>query len=152
MVRTFFAAVAIAAGLPALAEDMVLPDLAPQLMPEAVVDEHLVVLNACDWNLLMAQYPDETEIHLLGATIITGRNAIGALFAGFCKPPSEGGLIGTTFTPEHSFVVGDTVNAQWVATSDFLAEPYKGSDAYVTREGLMSAMVTTFEGSDLRMK
>jgi hypothetical protein len=33
-----------------------------------------------------------------------------------------------------------------------LAEPYKGSDAYVTRDGLMAAMVSTFEGTDLKMK
>ena len=32
------------------------------------------------------------------------------------------------------------------------AEPYKGSDAYETHDGLMVAMVSTFKGSDLKMK
>lgn len=68
------------------------------------------------------------------------------------EPAAEGGLIGIIFSAEHNFVVGDTVNTQWVANAGFLAEPYKGSDAYVTRDGLMAAMVTTFEGTDLKMK
>lgn len=137
---------------PALAQDMALPDLVPQATPEAVVAEHLDALNACDWNRLMAQYPDDAEIHLSGGTVIAGRQAIGELFAGFCKPAAEGGLIGIRFSTEHSFVVGDTVNTQWVAEADFLTEPYKGSDAYVTRDGLMAAIVTTFEGTDLKMQ
>jgi SnoaL-like domain len=152
MVRTVFVAVAMVVALPAFAQEMVLPELVTQSSPQAVVDEHIAALNACDWNRLMAQYPDDAEIHLSGGTIITGRKAIGELFAGFCKPAAEGGLMGITFTPEHSFIVGGTVNAQWVATGDMLAEPYKGSDAYVTRDGLMAAMVSTFEGTDLKMK
>ena len=32
------------------------------------------------------------------------------------------------------------------AEADFLAEPYKGSDAYETHDGLMVAMVSTFKG------
>jgi hypothetical protein len=152
MVRTGFAVVATVLALPAFAEDMALPDLVPQASPQAVVDEHLDALNKCDWNRLMAQYPDDAEIHLSGGTIITGRKAIGELFAGFCKPVAEGGLMGITFTAEHSFIVDGTVNAQWVAAGDMLAEPYKGSDAYVTRDGLMAAMVSTFEGTDLKMK
>jgi hypothetical protein len=152
MVRTFLVLGAIALAGPVFAEDMVLPELVTQASPQAVVDEHIAALNACDWNRLMAQYPDDAEIHLSGGTIITGRKAIGELFAGFCKPVADGGLMGITFTPEHAFIVGGTVNAQWVATGDMLAEPYKGSDAYVTRDGLMAAMVSTFEGSDLKMK
>ena len=38
------------------------------------------------------------------------------------------------------------------ATADFLAEPYHGADAYVTRDGLMSAQVTTFDASELKKK
>ena len=152
MTRKTLFATALLASAPAFAEDMVLPDLVRQATPEAVVAEHLDALNACDWNRLLAQYPDDAEIHLSGGTIITGRKAIGELFAGFCKSGAEGGLMGIRFTPEHSFVVGDTVNAQWVGEADFLAEAYKGSDAYVTRDGLMAAMVTTFEGTDLKMK
>ena len=36
--------------------------------------------------------------------------------------------------------------------ADFLAEPYRGSDAYITKNGLMQAMVTTFDGGALKMK
>ncbi len=143
---------AILLATPALSADMALPPLVTQPTPQAVVAEHLDALNKCDWNRIMAQYPDDAEIHLSGGTIIAGRKAIGELFAGFCRPVADGGLIGITFSEEHSFAVGDTVNVQWVAQSDFLAEPYKGSDAYVTRDGLMAAMVTTFEGTDLKMK
>jgi hypothetical protein len=152
MVRTTLVMVAIVVGLPAFAEDLVLPELVKQASPQAVVDEHIDALNHCDWNRLMAQYPDDAEIHLSGGSIIAGRKAIGELFAGFCKQPADGGLNGISFAPEHTFIVDSTVNAQWVATADFLTEPYKGSDAYVTRDGLMAAMVSTFEGTDLKMK
>lgn len=100
----------------------------------------------------MAQYHDDAEIHLSVGTIIAGRKAIRELFAGFCKPVAEGGLIGIRFSAEHNFVVGDMINTKWLAESDFLAEAYKGSDTYVTRDCLMAAMVTTFEGTDLKMK
>ena len=64
----------------------------------------------------------------------------------------EGGLCGMKFTPEQTFVVGETLNIQWKAEADFLAEPYKGSDAYETHDGLMVAMVSTFKGADLKLK
>ena len=48
--------------------------------------------------------------------------------------------------------IGDTFATQWVATADFLLEPYRGSDAYITKDGLMQSMVTTFDGGALRMK
>jgi len=35
--------------------------------------------------------------------------------------------------------------------ADFLAEPYRGGDAYVTRDGLMYVQVTTFDPSDMVM-
>ena len=49
-------------------------------------------------------------------------------------------------------VVGGTVNVKWTATADFLAEPYVGADAYVTKDGLMHAQVSTFDGSKLKFK
>jgi hypothetical protein len=55
-------------------------------------------------------------------------------------------------TDEQTSVVGETLNIQWKAETDFLAEPYKGSDAYETRDGLMVAMVSTFKGADLKRK
>ena len=48
--------------------------------------------------------------------------------------------------------IGDTLATQWVATAPFLAEPYRGSDAYITKDGFMQAMVTTFDGGALKMK
>ena len=45
-----------------------------------------------------------------------------------------------------------TLNIQWKAEADFLAEPYKGSDTYETHDGLMAGMVSTFKGADLKMK
>lgn len=134
------------------AQSRELPDLVPQPTPQAVIDEHLDALNVCDWDRLMAQYPDDAEVHLDNGVVIVGREAIGDLFAGFCQAPEDGGLIGITFSTERSFLVGDTLNVQWVANAPFLAEPYRGSDAYVTRDGLMAAMVSTFRGSDLQMK
>lgn len=49
-------------------------------------------------------------------------------------------------------MIGDTLVTQWTGNAPFLAEPYKGSDAYITKDGLMQAMVTTFDGGALKMK
>ena len=136
----------------ALADDATLPPLKAQSGAQLVVDEHLDALNNCDWQRLMAQYPDEIEIHLPDGMVVAGRKAVSDLFAGFCKQRADGGLNGLKFTSEHTFTVGDTVNVQWRAEADFLSEPYKGSDAYVTKDGLMYAQVTTFNGADLKFK
>ena len=48
------------AGAPAM------PPMKKQPTPQAVVDEHLDAINKCDWNRLMAQYPNDVEIHLTG--------------------------------------------------------------------------------------
>ena len=125
--------------------------LVPQADAYAVYAEHIRALNACDWVAIMAQYPDDAEIHLSGGQVVRGREAIGELFAGFVLPAEEGGLCGITFTEESRFEVGTTENVQWVAEADFLAEPYRGSDAYVTDGQYMAAMVSTFEGTDLVM-
>jgi hypothetical protein len=129
-----------------------LPELKKQATAQAVLDEHLAALNACDWNRLLAQYPDDAQINLPGGTIVKGRAAIGELFAGFCKDSKDGGLKGIHFEAEHSMPVGGTFATQWVATAPFLAEPYRGSDAYITQDGYMQAMVTTFDGNALKMK
>ena len=57
-----------------------------------------------------------------------------------------------SFKVEKSDKIGDVFVAQWVATAPFLAEPYKGSDAYITKDGYMQAMVSTFDGGALKMK
>ena len=119
---------------------------------QAVVDEHLAAINRCDWARLMAQYPADVEFFLPGGQVVKGRAAVGDLFRNFVKPVKEGGLCGLKFDTEHTFVVGATVNVQWRATGDFLAEPYRGADAYETKDGLMQAQVTTFDGAQLKMK
>ena len=129
-----------------------LPALRRLQTPQAVVDEHLAAINACDWQRLMAQYPPEAQFFLPGGQVIKGRDAVGDLFKSFVKPVSEGGLCGLKFETENSFPVGDTINVQWVAQASFLAEPYRGADAYVTKDGLMIAQVTTFDGAQIKKK
>ena len=142
---------ALAAPLAAIAQPA-LPEIKRQSSAQAVLDEHLDALNHCDWSRIVAQYPDDAQINLPGGAIVAGRKAIGEMFAGFCKEAKDGGLKGLTFKVEHSTTIGDTFATQWVATADFLAEPYRGSDAYITKDGLMQAMVTTFDGGALKMK
>src|SRR5216683_1779092 len=110
------------------AAEMQLPDIRTQPTPQAVLNEHIDALNKCDWNRLVAQYPEDAQIHLLNGTIITGRKAIGELFAGFCKDPKDGGLNGINFKVVQSTLIGGTFATHWVASAPFLAEPYKGSD------------------------
>jgi SnoaL-like domain len=142
---------AVAAPPVAIAQSA-LPDIKRQPSAQAVLDEHLDALNHCDWKRIVAQYPDDAQINLPGGTIVAGRKEIGDMFAGFCKDPKDGGLKGINFKVEHSTTIGNVFATQWVGTADFLAEPYRGSDAYITKDGLMQAMVTTFDGSALKMK
>ena len=149
--RQAFVLAALFAGSVAIAAEPVLPALKRQPSVQKVFDEHVDALNRCDWNRLMAQYPKDVEIHLPDGTVKKGRAQVGELFAGFCKARPDG-LKGLKFTAESAFLVGNTLNVQWRADADFLSEPYKGSDAYVTRDGLMAAQVTTFDGSKLKFK
>ncbi len=142
-----------ATGSLALAQDvMPLPPLALQPNAERVTFEHIDALNACDWNRLMAQYPEEVLFILPNGTWVEGRRAIGDVFAGFCKTRAEGGFKGATFIAEKVKTVGNTVNVSWRVEADWLAEPYKGADAYVTHDGLMYAQVTTFDPADMKFK
>jgi hypothetical protein len=145
----FVSSVILASGVEA---QMKLPELKKQPTAQAVLDEHFAALNACDWNRLLAQYPEDAQINLPNGTIVKGRAAIGDLFAGFCKDPKDGGLKGIQFSVEHSAPIENTFATQWVATAPFLAEPYRGSDAYITHDGYMQAMVSTFDGAALKMK
>lgn len=129
-----------------------LPPIKRQPSPKAVVDEHLAAINACDWERVMAQYPPEVQFFLPGGQVVKGRAAVGELFRNFFKPVKDGGLCGLKFTTEQTFTVGDTINVQWTAKADFLAEPYKGADAYETQDGLMWAQVTTFDAAQLKLK
>jgi SnoaL-like protein len=119
---------------------------------KAVVDEHMDAINHCDWTRLMAQYPNDVEFFLPGGQVVKGREAVGDLFRNFVKPVKDGGLCGLKFTPEHVFVVGDTFNVAWVGNAEFLKEPYRGADAYETKNGMMQAQVTTFDGAQLKLK
>ena len=129
-----------------------LPPLKRQATPQAIVDEHLDALNRCDWTRLMAQYPADVEFFLPGGQLVRGRQQVGELFAGFVKPVKDGGLCGLKFESEHVLIVGNTVNVQWRANADFLGEPYRGADAYVTENGLMRAQVSTFDAAELKKK
>ena len=120
--------------------------------PDAVIAQHIKTLNACDWKGLMAQFPDTYELRLPGGTVVTGRLAAAATFAGFVKPHAEGGLCGITFTELSRQVIGGTIALTWEANSPFLAVPYRGSDAYITDDGLMVSMVSTFDGAALQFK
>ena len=144
--------VVIAACARQSAEAQKMPALKAQPTPQAVVDEHIDALNHCDWNRLMAQYPENAEIFLPGGQVMKGREQVGEMFRNAVKPFKDGGLCGVIFTPQHTFVVDGTVNSQWSANADFLAEPYLGADAYVTKDGFMAAMVTTFDRSQMKAK
>jgi hypothetical protein len=120
--------------------------------PEAVLAQHMKALNGCDWKGLMQQYPDTYELRLPGGTVVSGRLAAAATFAGFVKPHADGGLCGITFTEVSRQVTGGTLAVTWEANAPFLTEPYQGSDAYITDDGLMVSMVSTFDGNALKFK
>jgi hypothetical protein len=148
-----FVPVAVFATLSvAFAQTNSLPKRVKQATPEKVVAEHLAAFSACDWNRLMAQFPDNVEFFGPNGQVVKGRQALGEMFAQVVKPPAQGGTCGLKITAEHTFVVGDVVNVQWRADAPFLAEPYRGADAYETKDGLMAAQVTTFDGAALKMK
>jgi hypothetical protein len=54
---------------------MKLPELKKQPTPQAVLDEHFAALNACDWDRLLAQYPEDAQIHLANGMIIKACNS-----------------------------------------------------------------------------
>jgi SnoaL-like domain len=128
------------------------PPLKTQSGAYLVVEEHLDALNKCDWNRLMAQYPPEVEFYLPNGVVVKGRKNIGDVFAGFCKSRADGGFKGATFITESVKTVGETVNMSWRVEADWLAEPYKGADAYVTQHGLMFVQVTTFDPAGMKFK
>lgn len=126
--------------------------LVPQDGPYAVYVEHIRALNEDDWLGLMAQYPDNAEIHMSNGAVARGREAIGEMFAGAVQSHEKGGIKGLVFTGQSEMTVGGTLVVQWEADADWLAEPYKGSDAYVSDGRYMVAMVSTFDGEDLNKK
>lgn len=129
-----------------------LPAAKRQSSPQKVVEEHLAAFSSCDWNRLLAGFAEDAEFFAPNGSVVRGRKALGEMYRQVVKPPSEGGTCGLKVTSEHVFVVGETVNVQWRADAPFLAEPYRGADAYETHDGLMAAQVTTFDGAALKMK
>jgi ketosteroid isomerase-like protein len=136
----------------ALAEDFKMPERKTQPTPEAVLAEHIDALNNCDLNRIMAQYPDDGTFILPDGVWMEGRIEVVKLFLGFCKDRKDGGLKGATFITEYQKKSGDTINVSWRMEAPYLKEPYKGSDAYVTKDGLMHVQVTTFKVADMKFK
>ena len=128
-----------------------LPPMKAQSSPEQVLAEHLEAVDKSDWNRLVAQFPENGEVHMLDGQVARGRAAIGKLFVGFVTPRPNG-LKGIRFIPQTTVKYGDTIVVYWKAEAPFLAEPYYGSDAYITEKGMMAGMVTTFDGSKLKFK
>jgi hypothetical protein len=129
-----------------------LPPKRPLPTPEKVVEEHIAALNACDWNRMMAQYADDIEFLSKDGGIVKGRQAIGDMFHKALMPPAKGGQCGMKFIAERIRVVGGTVNVTWRAEAPFFAAPYRGSEAFETRDGLLAAQVTTWDPSAIKMK
>jgi hypothetical protein len=57
-----------------------LPKPIRQQTPEKVVEEHLSAFNACDWNRIMAQYPQDIEFLAPNGVTVRGRQAVGRCF------------------------------------------------------------------------
>ena len=144
--------VVLGVALCTLAQEPQLPPLRRQASAEAVVHEHMAAINACDWKRIVAQYPADVEIFSPDGVLAQGRDAVAAMFAQVVKPFREGGICGLKFTVEHTQKVGDTLNVQWRADAAFLTQPYRGADAYETKDGLMQAQVTTFKREDAKTK
>ena len=129
-----------------------LPSQKRQANPQKVVEEHMAAFSACSWDRLMAGFADNAEFFAPNGSVVRGRKALGQMYTQAVKLPAQGGTCGLKVTAEHIFVVGETVNVQWRADAPFLAEPYRGADAYETHDGLMAAQVTTFDQAALKMK
>ena len=143
-------AVVLAGCIPAGAQN--LPPKKRQPTLEKIMAEHFAAFNSCDWTRLMAQYDDDMAFLSKDGTIVQGRKEVGDMFKGALKPHSEGGFCGVKLTPEKTIVVGNTVNVIWRADAPFLAAPYKGSEAFETRNGLLALQVTTWDPSAMKMK
>ena len=129
-----------------------LPPKKPQSTPQKVIAEHFIAFKTCDWKRLMAQYDDDMAFLSKDGAIVKGRQAVGEMFRKALQPPSAGGVCGITLTPEQTIVIGNTVNIVWRADAPFLAEPYRGSEAFETRNGLLVLQVTTWDPSAMKMK
>ncbi len=116
-----------------------------------VFENHFIQLNRCSVEGLKKERSPQTQL-FFGGTNIKGEKEVDEVFSGFCKSRADGGLRGLKFTEEKAFIVGNVISVQWVAEADFLAEPYRGSDAYVTCGDKMMTIVSSFDGEELKYK
>ncbi len=116
-----------------------------------VFENHFVQLNRCDVPGLKRERSPQTQL-FFGGTVIKGEKEVDSIFTSFCKSRRDGGLRGLFFMEEKAFIVGNVISVQWVAQAPFLAEPYRGSDAYITCGEKMMAMVSTFDEKALKIK
>jgi hypothetical protein len=142
----------LACALSIAAPAQTLPPKKPQPTPQQVIAEHVAALNACDWKRMMAQYDDDIVFLSKDGGMVRGREAIGKMFEKALMPPSKGGQCGMKLIPEQTILVGDTVNVIWRAEAPFFAEPYRGSEAFETKNGLLVAQVTTWDPAAIKMK
>jgi uncharacterized protein (TIGR02246 family) len=129
-----------------------LPPKKPQPTAQQVIAEHVAALNACDWKRMMAQYDDDIVFLSKDGGMVRGREAIGRMFEKALMPPSKGGQCGMKLIPEQTIMIGDTVNVVWRAEAPFFAEPYRGSESFETKNGLLVAQVTTWDPAAIKMK
>jgi hypothetical protein len=124
-----------------------------QRTAQQVVDAHLAGLNACDFSALMALYPAEVHLFLPGGKVVKGRDAVASIYRQTVQPFKDGGVCGLKFEADVTFTVGETVNVQWrAASTELLTEPYLGADAYVTKNGMMWAQVTTYDRAAMKAR
>ena len=116
-----------------------------------VFENHFLQLNRCSVAGLKKERTPQTQL-FFGATNIKGEKEVDTVFSNFCRTRRNGGLRGLFFTEEKAFIVGNVISVQWVAQAPFLAEPYRGSDAYVTCGEKMLTIVSTFDESELKFK
>jgi hypothetical protein len=86
-------AIALLAG--AAQAQMKLPELKKQPSPQAVLDEHFAALNACDWDRLLAQYPDDAQINLPNGVIVKGARGDRHAVCRILHRPGSGRIEGT---------------------------------------------------------
>lgn len=116
----------------------------PSNDPVAVYTAHITALNACDVDALVDLRTDDFTLFLRGGLVLRGKTEPRALWEGACLSFAEGGFRGWEFTAENTHLVGNAYTVQWVMKAPF-AEDYRGADAYVSRDGKMASMVSTFD-------
>jgi hypothetical protein len=151
-IRIACGAVVVAGCIAVQGGAQTLPPKKPQPTLQKVLSEHFAAFNSCDWTRLMAQYDDDMAFLSKDGAIVKGRAAIGDMFKKALQPHSAGGVCGIKLTPEQTIVVGNTANIIWRADAPFLAEPYRGSESFETRNGLLVVQVTTWDPSAMKMK